>query len=67
VAGLRDPGGKDPYWDSVSSFVGKDLDGFGWRGATGKRGLEATWHWDEPRKLYRGTQRAIPPPKKTSP
>lgn len=66
VAGLKDAKGENPYWNDVSDFAGKDLNGFGWRGSTGKRGLEAVWHWDETRKVYRGTQRSIPVPKKRS-
>ncbi|APR86242.1 Hypothetical protein A7982_11591 [Minicystis rosea] len=60
VAGLTEPGGKDPYWDNVSDFTGPDFSSFGWRGSAGKRGLEAIWHWDETRKVYRGKQRSIP-------
>jgi hypothetical protein len=66
VAGLKDAKGENPYWNDVSDFAGEDLDGFGWRGSTGKRGLEAIWRWDEARKVYRGTQRSIPPPKRRS-
>ena len=60
ITGLKGPGGESPYWDTVSDFASTDFDGFGWRGATGKQGLEATWHWDEDRKVYRGRQRSIP-------
>lgn len=64
VAGLHDPGGKAPWWDTISDFMAQDGKSFGWRGATGKRGLEATWTWDEASRTYRGKARPIPPPRK---
>ena len=63
VAGVKETKAVS-YWSDVSAVAGKDLDGFGWRGTKGGRGVEATWRWDAVRKRYVGEQRSLPAPKK---